>query len=152
MKNKLSRLNKKHIFLLIIAIAIAGMLILQFVFNKPVVQEVTTPITGFTQLLIEDTDWDNNDIDDWNEIVFPASAIACCPSNAVEDVFESILDEGGPEIWIACNDTTCLYGEDCDWTFWYNQKPHNNLDVIYPYITYHVHVDTECTLTINCWD
>ena len=57
MKNKLSELNKKHIFLTIIAIAIAGIFILQFVFNKPVVQEVATPITGFTQLLIEDTDW-----------------------------------------------------------------------------------------------
>jgi len=147
MKKKTS---KKYIFLLIIAIAIAGILILQFVFNKPIVEEITTPIYGFTQEFYadiqEDYDEDGDNETGWNQIIFPATALMCT-DGSTEEVFETIIHN---VVAIYHHDVESRYGTEDNWVSFYpNRNPlFNDLTVVYPHEIYWVHVNEDCILRL----
>ena len=133
--------------LLVIAVILIALVVAQFVFNKPVLQEgPVTFITGFTQELYVDGD-NNPTYPEWNMVVFPYSVLLCCEDDKVGTVFESALIEGGA-IWVFAED------ENGQLISWSNSLDpvYNTLHTIGPYVTYWVSVEFDCTLQISCWD
>jgi len=137
--------KSKYILAAIICI-VAILLVLQFVLNKPVLEEPLSYVQDWQQTLYEDInvdyDGDGENEQGWNQVVFPLSILSCRENRTPEAIFGGVTYIDG------------VFHYDSAQAKWVGWSPtlseiYVTLHEIVPYANYWVHVTQDCTLTLG---